>query len=156
MTHLLLQIGEVKVPLCMVDLAQTIEEWKDIQSIKVDDQVSADLMTKRGSQICTTQVTAITHHQSLHNPLSLYFYVNSLPPSFIHSFSLLGIWNLKICGFSSNCRAFYILLYSFMISYIGTSNNFSPLEAFFSIEVNVFSTWETSASPCAMCQHRVN
>ena len=33
------QIGEVKVPLCMVDLAQTIEEWKDIQSIKVDDQV---------------------------------------------------------------------------------------------------------------------
>ena len=23
----------------MVDLAQTIEEWKDIQSIKVDDQV---------------------------------------------------------------------------------------------------------------------
>ena len=39
-TLLLLQIGEVKVPLCMVDLAQTIEEWKDIQSIKVDDQVS--------------------------------------------------------------------------------------------------------------------
>ena len=34
-----LQIGEVKVPLCMVDLAQTIEEWKDIQSLKVDDQV---------------------------------------------------------------------------------------------------------------------
>ena len=33
------QIGEVKVPLCMVDLAQTIEEWKDIQSVKVDDQV---------------------------------------------------------------------------------------------------------------------
>ena len=26
----------------MVDLAQTIEEWKDIQSIKVDDQVDAD------------------------------------------------------------------------------------------------------------------
>ena len=33
------QIGEVKIPLCMVDLAQTIEEWKDIQSVKVDDQV---------------------------------------------------------------------------------------------------------------------
>ena len=29
----------MKVPLCMVDLAQTIEEWKDIQSVKVDDQV---------------------------------------------------------------------------------------------------------------------
>jgi len=24
----------------MVDLAQTIEEWKDLQSVKVDDQVS--------------------------------------------------------------------------------------------------------------------
>ena len=29
----------VQVPLCMVDLAQTIEEWKDLQSVKVDDQV---------------------------------------------------------------------------------------------------------------------
>ena len=26
----------------MVDLAQTIEEWKDIQSVKVDDQVGDD------------------------------------------------------------------------------------------------------------------
>jgi hypothetical protein len=24
----------------MVDLAQTIEEWKDLQSVKVDDQVT--------------------------------------------------------------------------------------------------------------------
>jgi len=37
------QIGEVKVPLCMVDLAQTIEEWKDIQSIKIDDQYLGDI-----------------------------------------------------------------------------------------------------------------
>ena len=28
----------------MVDLAQTIEEWKDIQSVKVDDQVGNGLM----------------------------------------------------------------------------------------------------------------
>ena len=27
----------------MVDLAQTIEEWKDIQSVKVDDQVSCPI-----------------------------------------------------------------------------------------------------------------
>ena len=40
----LFQIGEVKVPLCMVDLAQTIEEWKDIQSVKVDDQVGGRTM----------------------------------------------------------------------------------------------------------------
>ena len=46
----MLQIGEVKVPLCMVDLAQTIEEWKDIQSIKVDDQVrnlSFDIISEK-------------------------------------------------------------------------------------------------------------
>jgi synaptotagmin-1 len=28
------QIGEVKVPLCQVDLAQTIEEWKDLVSVE--------------------------------------------------------------------------------------------------------------------------
>ncbi|XP_014215379.1 synaptotagmin 1-like isoform X2 [Copidosoma floridanum] len=28
------QIGEVKVPLCMVDLAQTIEEWRDLVSVE--------------------------------------------------------------------------------------------------------------------------
>ena len=42
--QLFFQIGEVKVPLCMVDLAQTIEEWKDIQSVKVDDQVGRRTM----------------------------------------------------------------------------------------------------------------
>ena len=33
-------ISGFQVPLCMVDLAQTIEEWKDLQSVKVDDQVT--------------------------------------------------------------------------------------------------------------------
>jgi len=37
------QIGEVKVPLCMVDLAQTIEEWRDLGSIKIDDQYLGDI-----------------------------------------------------------------------------------------------------------------
>ena len=59
MTLLLLQIGEVKVPLCMVDLAQTIEEWKDIQSIKVDDQVSAD---QKG--VTNLHHTGYRHHPS--------------------------------------------------------------------------------------------
>lgn len=30
------QIGEVKIPLCQVDLAQTIEEWRDLQSVEGD------------------------------------------------------------------------------------------------------------------------
>lgn len=28
------QIGEVKVPLCTIDLAQTIEEWRDLVSVE--------------------------------------------------------------------------------------------------------------------------
>ena len=28
------QIGEVKVPLCQVDLAQTIEEWAEVTSVE--------------------------------------------------------------------------------------------------------------------------
>lgn len=28
------QIGEVKLPLCQVDLAQTIEDWRDLQSVE--------------------------------------------------------------------------------------------------------------------------
>ena len=32
-------MGKVNIPLCMVELAQTIEEWKDIQSIKVKKNV---------------------------------------------------------------------------------------------------------------------
>lgn len=28
------QIGEVKAPLCQIDLAQTIEEWRELQSVE--------------------------------------------------------------------------------------------------------------------------
>ena len=34
----------------MVDLAQTIEEWKDIQSVKVDDQVCDGQKTSNGDE----------------------------------------------------------------------------------------------------------
>lgn len=37
------QIGEVKVPLCQVDLAQTIEEWRELQSVEGE-----------GGQVCFT------------------------------------------------------------------------------------------------------
>lgn len=33
------QIGEVKVPLCQVDLAQTIEEWRELVSVEGETQV---------------------------------------------------------------------------------------------------------------------
>jgi len=28
------QIGEVKIPLCQLDLAQTIEDWKELSSVE--------------------------------------------------------------------------------------------------------------------------
>merc|ERR1711902_103006 len=37
------QIGEVKLPLSQMDLAQTINEWKDVQSNKEDDQYLGDI-----------------------------------------------------------------------------------------------------------------
>ena len=39
-----------KVPLCMVDLAQTIEEWKDLCSVKVDDQVNITIYSLVNNQ----------------------------------------------------------------------------------------------------------
>jgi len=37
------RIGEVKVPLSMVDLAQTISEWKDVEGNKDDEQYLGDI-----------------------------------------------------------------------------------------------------------------
>ena len=34
---------QVKLPLCQIDLAQTISEWKDVQSNKEDDQYLGDV-----------------------------------------------------------------------------------------------------------------
>ena len=45
------QIGEVKCPLCKVDLAQTIEEWKDLTSVEGDGgQVRTKSNLTYGSQ----------------------------------------------------------------------------------------------------------
>lgn len=45
------QIGEVKVPLCQVDLAQTIEEWRELQSVEGE-----------GGQVRNITITHITSH----------------------------------------------------------------------------------------------
>jgi len=37
------RIGEIKIPLSMVDLAQTVSEWKDVESNKEDDQYLGDI-----------------------------------------------------------------------------------------------------------------
>lgn len=40
------QIGEVKIPLCQVDLAQTIEEWRDLVSVEGDGGQVSDTLEK--------------------------------------------------------------------------------------------------------------
>lgn len=40
------QIGEVKVPLCQIDLAQTIEEWRELQSVEGE-----------GGQVCQSRAS---------------------------------------------------------------------------------------------------
>lgn len=37
------QIGEIKIPMNHVDLAQTIEEWRDLQSVEEEGPVSENL-----------------------------------------------------------------------------------------------------------------
>ncbi|KAH9631188.1 hypothetical protein HF086_005959, partial [Spodoptera exigua] len=52
------QIGEVKVPLCQVDLAQTIEEWRELQSVEGEGgQVTESFVYRINSHIyyCTLQ-----------------------------------------------------------------------------------------------------
>lgn len=42
------QIGEVKVPLCQIDLAQTIEEWRELQSVEGEGgQVRCNLHSRK-------------------------------------------------------------------------------------------------------------
>lgn len=46
------QIGEVKVPLCQIDLAQTIEEWRELQSVEGEGgQVSRDRSRKNDRRV---------------------------------------------------------------------------------------------------------
>lgn len=46
------QIGEVKVPLCQIDLAQTIEEWRELQSVEGEGgQVGYFLAIFRGISV---------------------------------------------------------------------------------------------------------
>lgn len=49
------QIGEVKVPLCQVDLAQTIEEWRELQSVEGE-----------GGQVCFFPVYLYRHYNKLY------------------------------------------------------------------------------------------
>lgn len=62
------QIGEVKVPLCTIDLAQTIEEWRDLVSVEGE-----------GGQVCragpgSTSGSPVLSKLSVTLSLSIYSY----------------------------------------------------------------------------------
>lgn len=46
------QIGEVKVPLCQIDLAQTIEEWRELQSVEGEGGQVSSVNCCRLQYIC--------------------------------------------------------------------------------------------------------
>lgn len=57
------QIGEVRVPLCQVDLAQTIEEWKELQSVEGEGgQVSLNLLFHRDDVMPLDKDFSLMHH----------------------------------------------------------------------------------------------
>jgi synaptotagmin-1 len=51
------QIGEVKIPLCQIDLAQTIEDWKELQSVEGEGGQVID--------ICKIALTLANYETSL-------------------------------------------------------------------------------------------
>lgn len=79
------QIGEVKVPLCQIDLAQTIEEWRELQSVEGE-----------GGQVWNSHFDSII--------FKLYF---SLVPFLIHyhfkNFSHLINLNHQAIVYEKNC-----------------------------------------------------
>lgn len=50
------QIGEVKVPLCQIDLAQTIEEWRELQGVEGE-----------GGQVCIHSISRSFYYYNDNN-----------------------------------------------------------------------------------------
>lgn len=76
------QIGEVKVPLCTIDLAQTIEEWRDLVSVEGE-----------GGQVCRDwTMMALREPQSI----SVFFIYTSYV--FYYMYSLCILFGAKQLG----------------------------------------------------------
>lgn len=67
------QIGEVKVPLCQIDLAQTIEEWRELQSVEGEGgQVSSIIAIRPGYFVFPSLFILIATKKNFHElPYSL-------------------------------------------------------------------------------------
>lgn len=57
------QIGEVKVPLCQIDLAQTIEEWRELQSVEGEGgQVISDIPNSHPTIVIVRSLASCRRH----------------------------------------------------------------------------------------------
>lgn len=72
------QIGEVKVPLCQIDLAQTIEEWRELQSVEGEGgQVSNQNQSRPvyGSLFYLIKISFSHHSCLIHIYTIIYKYI---------------------------------------------------------------------------------
>lgn len=69
------QIGEVKVPLCTIDLAQTIEEWRDLVSVEGEGgQVCKDWTMMRSRKLQNIfEFSLITYYVYIFCYLHIYY-----------------------------------------------------------------------------------
>lgn len=99
------QIGEVKVPLCQIDLAQTIEEWRELQSVEGE-----------GGQVWDS------HFDFYHLNFFPNFFNLNLLGSFLFRFSLILIWMN-----STKKNEIFIIIDSNRLLYTRSKNSFSEI-----------------------------
>lgn len=68
------QIGEVKVPLCQIDLAQTIEEWRELQSVEGEGGQVRDQFPSIVRFLISFCLRQSTVYMSLQNNLNLMYF----------------------------------------------------------------------------------
>lgn len=80
------QIGEVKVALCQIDLAQTIEEWRELQSVEGE-----------GGQVISQKHFILNHIYNLNNTIiTLVYEIFPLIKNNSGSENISAHFNLKI------------------------------------------------------------
>lgn len=106
------QIGEVKVPLCQIDLAQTIEEWRELQSVEGE-----------GGQVCCykywiplTQITILK--------LKIIFFMKDTNKISFYRFNFLYIFKISSFQIKVNIK--------------NTKKNLHPVQSAIFISLSIF------------------
>lgn len=72
------QIGEVKVPLCQIDLAQTIEEWRDLQSVEGEGGQVSEILLHNVQYSCTYVIIYVYRYITIKKEKMLIKKLNTL------------------------------------------------------------------------------